>query len=149
KLLPPLVKEMGAKLPGDTASPPGVSSLPRENLIPLGVRYWTKDLLDVEGVGGGAVGYYKDGAKRYRVVALLRNDIEQANDVLTTFGKLAGAAKEKGTAEGAVRFMHKDEGVAVEWLFARSGKGVFGVGDEIRALGPNATADEHAKVSLS
>src|SRR5262249_43142041 len=59
RLLPPLAKEIGAKLPGDTAPPPGVAELPREGLVPLGIRYWTKDLLGVEGVGGGAVGYYK------------------------------------------------------------------------------------------
>lgn len=149
RLLPPLVKDVGARLPGETTAPPGVASLPREGLIPLGVRYWTKDLLGVDGVGGGAVGYYKDGARRWRVVAVQRADAEQAKDALKSFGKLPGAAREKDVLEGAVRFMHKDEGVGVEWVFARMGTTVFGVGDEVRAMTAGTTAEEHARVALS
>lgn len=150
KLLPPLVKEMGDKLPGETALPPSAAALPKEGRLPLGIRLVTKDLLADTGIGAGAFGYYKAGAKRYRVASIARADVDQAKDVLTTLGKLAGAAKEKGVGDGAVRLMHKEGGSpAAEWVFVRAGKSVFGVGDEVRVLRAGMTADDHAKVSLT
>ncbi|APR81859.1 Hypothetical protein A7982_07208 [Minicystis rosea] len=150
KLLPPFVKEMGSKIPGDTALPPAAAALPKDGLIPLGVRFVTKDLLGDSGVGAGAFGYYRAGDKRYRVASIMRADVDQAKDVLGTLAKLPGATKEKGVGDGAVRLMRKDgESAPVEWVFARSGKAVLGVGDEVRALRAGMTADEHAKVSLT
>lgn len=150
RLLPPLLKDIGSKLPGDTGAPPSVAALPKDGRLPLGVRYLTKDLLGIEGVGGGALGYYKDGAKRYRIAALTRGDADQIKDVFATLSKRPGAAKEKGVGEAAVRFVHKDgDGPPIEWVFARSDKVVLGVGDEVRALRSGMTADEVAKVSLS
>lgn len=149
-LLPPLVREMGDKLPGETALPPAAAALPKENLIPLGIRYITKDLLTETGSGPGAFGYYRAGDKRYRVAVIARGDADQAKDVLSTLGKVRGAAKEKNIADGAVRFMHKEgEAPPAEWVFARSGKLVLGVGDEPRSLKATMSADEHAKVTLS
>lgn len=150
KILPPLVKEMGSKIPGDAALPPAAASLPKEALIPLGVRFSTKDLLGVDGAGAGAFGYYRAGDKRWRIASIVRADADQAKDVIRTLGKVAGAVKEKGIGEEAVRLMRKDgEGAAVEWLFARAGKNVVGVGDEPRVLKTGMTAEEHAKVSLT
>lgn len=150
KALPPLVKEMGEKLPGDAALPPAAASLPKEKLLPLGVRYVIQDALGVGGVGGGAFGYYRDGDKRYRVLSLARADAEQAQDVLASFAKQPGATKEKGVEGGIVRLMLKEgEGAPVEWILARADKRVIGVGDESRVLRAGMTADEHAKVSLS
>ena len=152
KLLPPLVEEMGGKLAGETALPAAAAALPKDGQIPLGVRFVTKDVLDAAGVGPGAFGYYKDkaSAKRWRVASLVRADADQAKDVLATLGKLTGATREKGIGEGAVRLMRKDgESAPVEWIFARAGKAVLGVGDEPRVLRAGQTADEHAKVTLS
>ncbi|MFT3767341.1 MAG: hypothetical protein QM820_17720 [Minicystis sp.] len=150
KLLPPLVKEMGGKIPGDTALPPAAAALPKEGMIPLGVRFVTKDLLGESGLGAGAFGYYRAGDKRFRVASIARADVDQAKDVLGTLAKLPGATKEKGVGDGAVRLMRKDgESAPVEWVFARSGKAVLGVGDEARVLRAGMTADEHAKVSLT
>jgi hypothetical protein len=152
RILPPLVKEIGSKIPGETAPPPAVAALPKDALLPLGVRFITKDLLDVDGVGAGAFGYYREGDKRFRVAAIVRGDVDQAKDVLATLAKQPGATKEKGIGEGAVRFMHKEgkdgDGIAVEWLFARAGKRVLGIGDELRVLRSGMTAEEVAKVSL-
>jgi hypothetical protein len=150
KLLPPLVKEMGSKLPGETALPPAAAALPKDGLIPLGIRFITKDLLGVDGVGAGAFGYYRAGDKRWRVASIVRADADQAKDVLSTLAKVPGATKEKGIGEGAVRLMRKEgESAPAEWIFARSGKSVVGVGDEVRALRAGMTADEHAKVTLT
>lgn len=148
--LPGFVKEMGAKLPGDTALPPAAASLPTQDLLPLGIRFMTKDLLGVEGTGAGVFGYYRAGAKRWRVASMLRADEDQAKDVLTTLAKLPGAAKEKTAGETFVRAMRKEgESPAAEWIFARAGKRVLGVGDEVRVLRSGMTAEQHAAVSLT
>jgi hypothetical protein len=150
KLIAPLVKEIGQKLPGEPALPPAAAALPKDNRLPLGIRLVTKDLLGIAGAGGGAFGYYKDADKRYRVAIISRADDEQAKDVLATLGKQSAASKEKNVGDGAVRFMHKDgEGAPVEWVFARKGSQLIGIGDEVRALRSGMTADEVAKVSLS
>jgi len=150
KLLPPLAKEMGDRIPGETALPPAAAALPKDGLLPLGVRFVTKDLLGDAGIGAGAFGYYRVGEKRYRIASLIRADAEQTKDVISTLGKLGGATKEKGVGEGAVRFMHKEAGAPqVEWIFGRAGKGVFGIGDEARVLRAGMTADDHARVTLT
>lgn len=149
KLLVPLVKDIGDKLPGDTDLPAAAAALPKDKLLPLGIRLATKDLFDIASVGPGAIGYYRDGDKRYRRVVMIRADEEQAKDVLGTLGKQPGATKEKGLGDGAVRFMLKEgEGPTTEWLVARSGARLMGIGDEIRALRSGMSADEVAKVSL-
>jgi hypothetical protein len=150
KLLPPLVREMGDKLPGETALPPAAAALPKDGLIPLGIRYITADLLSKTGSGAGAFGYYRAGDKRWRVGVIARGDVDQAKDVLSTLAKIRGSAKEKNIGDGAVRFMHKDgETPPTEWVFARSGKLIVGVGDELRSLKATMSADEHAKVTLT
>ncbi|WP_437592188.1 DUF6599 family protein [Sorangium sp. So ce1000] len=150
KVLPGLVKEMGAKLPGEPSLPHAASALPKDNMIPLGIRYETKDVLGVDGAGPGAFGYYKEVDKRYRVVAVVRDDVDQAKDVVSTLAKLPGAAREKGIGDGSVRVMNKEgEGPATEWVFARADKTVYGVGDEARVLRSGMTADEHAKLTLT
>jgi hypothetical protein len=150
KLLPPLAKDVGGRLAGEPALPAAALALPKADQIPLGVRFSTKDMLGVDGAGAGAFGYYKAGAKRWRVAAIVRADVDQAKDVLATFAKQAGASKEKGVGDGAVRLMRKDgEGAAVEWVMARAGKVILGLGDEPRVLRANQTAEEHAKVTLT
>lgn len=148
KLLVPLVKQIGDKLPGDTDLPAAAAALPKEKRVALGVRLSTKDVFDIAGVGPGAFGYYRDGDKRYRFAVMIRADEEQAKDVLATLAKQQGATKEKGIGDGAVRLMRSEEGPAVEWLFARTGAKLVGIGDEVRALRSGMTADEVAKVSL-
>ncbi|WP_437561030.1 DUF6599 family protein [Sorangium sp. So ce542] len=150
KVLPGLVKEMGSKLPGEPSLPPAAAALPKDNMIPLGIRYETKDVLGVDGAGPGAFGYYKEVDKRYRVAAIVRADVDQAKDVLSTLAKLPGAVREKGIGDGSVRVMHKEgESPATEWIFARADKTVYGVGDEARVLRSGMTADEHAKLTLT
>ncbi|MBK9266306.1 MAG: hypothetical protein IPM54_41785 [Polyangiaceae bacterium] len=148
KLLVPLVKQIGDKLPGDTDLPAAAAALPKEKRVALGIRLLTKDVFDIAGVGPGAFGYYRDGDKRYRFAVMIRADEEQAKDVLATLGKQQGATKEKGIGDGAVRLMRSEEGPAVEWLFARTGAKLVGIGDEERALRSGMTAEEVAKVSL-
>jgi hypothetical protein len=152
KILPPIAKDILAKLPGNGAHPVAVGKLPTEQQLPLGVTLVLKDALGAAGTGVGAVGYYKDGDKRYRVLAIQKDDADQAKDVLKSFAKIKGATDEKNLAEGAVRLMAQDEkdgekvGPKAEWIVARQGSLLLGVGDEPFVLGPEGSVE---KVALS
>ena len=80
----------------------------------------------------------------------MRGDADQAKDVVSSFGKVPGAMREKGIGEAAVRLMHKDaDGAPTEWIFSRVGKVVLGIGDESRVLRSGMTAEELTKINLS
>ena len=149
KLLPPLVKQIGEKLSGKTALPDAAAALPNEQRLPLGIRQHTQDVLGVTGVGGGAFGYYKAGEHRWRVLSIVKEDVDQAKDAMGSFLKLQGATKDKTLVKQAVRFMAKDAGAQTEWLVVRNGKHIIGIGDEPRVLRAGMTAAEHAGVTLS
>jgi len=149
RLLVPLGTDIGKKLPGAPSLPAAASKLPPEQMVPMGILYAPKDVL-VDGAGAGAMGFYKEGDKRYRVLAIVRDDIDQAKDVLKTFSKARGASEDKGIGEGAYRLMHQDkDGSKLEWIVARAGKSVFGVGDEEYIVQPHMPQGEHDKVCLS
>lgn len=149
KVLPPLTQAIGEKLAGDKAPPKPVQALPEEARVPLGVSYETKDLLDVSGVGPGAIGFYKDGGKRWRVLAIVRSDEDAAKDVMKTLKKLDGAKTVKGVPFEPLAFARTEEGgPRVEWVVARNGSSVFGVGDEELVLSADQSAEEAKKVRL-
>jgi hypothetical protein len=149
-LLPPLVKTMGEKLPGELDLPPAVKALPEDKRVPLGLRYIDDKLLDVEATGPAAVGYYRDGDKRWRVLAMVRSDDDHAGEALGLLGKIDGAAAEKNVGEKALRFLHPPKvAIAAEWLVAQKDALVLGVGDEIRVLRDGMSADDRKKVTLS
>ena len=79
-------------------------------MVPMGILYAPKDVLGVDGAGAGATGFYKDGDKRYRVLSIVRDDVDQAKDVLKTFSKLRGATEEKGIGDGAYRLVVAGQG---------------------------------------
>lgn len=143
-----LAREIGAKLPGDVAPPPAAAVLPSASRVPLGVRYHTKDAFGIAGAGPSAVGYHRDGDKRYRTVVLLRPDADQAKDLLATFEKQPGATRTKH--EGVVRLVIQPAGeLPAEWVLARARGVVLGVGDEIRVLSGTMTSADRARVLLS
>ena len=151
KILPPLGKGVGEKLPGDKAFPKAVGLLPTEKRVRLGVAFASRDVLDISGVGPGAVGFYKDGVKRWRVMGVERADEASAKDVLKSFRKLEGAKGIKGTVFDAVSFRRKadEQSPAVGWLVGRHGNQLFGVGDEEHVLSADQSAAEAAKLKLS
>lgn len=151
KILPQIAKAIIEKLPGASTTLPNVALLSSENQLPLGVSYGLQKALEVDGTGPFAVGYYREGEKRYRQLVLIKSDPEQAKDVLKTFAKQKGALEEKNVGEGAVKLMVQDSPDApkAEWIVARKGKLVLGVGDEPFVLSPGESAAEHEKVSLS
>jgi hypothetical protein len=148
KLLPALVKEIGAKIPGDTALPAAALALPKEHRLPLGIRWATKDVLGIEPLAPAAFGYYADGARRYRMLAAQREP-DAAKDLLATIAKQPGATKEKGPGDGQVRLVRKEGAVSVEWIFTRKGNVILGVGDEPLALRPGMPPEQATKLTLS
>jgi hypothetical protein len=150
RLLTAIATEIGRKLPGAAGLPPAAARLPAENLIPLGILYSAKDVLGVDSTGPGATGFYKAGDKRYRILSIARDDVDQAKDALKTFARIRGAAEEKGIGDGAYRVVLQDKQAGkLEWFVARVGKAVLGVGDEEYAVQAGSTAAEHDKVCLS
>lgn len=146
KLLPPVAREIVGKLPGSTTPPPAVGKLPTDQQVPLGVTLVLKDALRTPGTGTAAVGFYKDGDRRYRVISFAKDDPDQAKDVLRTFAKQPGATEEKNLGEGAVRLMVQEPngGPKAEWIVARQGATVLGVGDESFVLGPGSPLEKVA-----
>ncbi|RYE93500.1 MAG: hypothetical protein EOO75_04225 [Myxococcales bacterium] len=147
KALPPLARAIVAKLPGAAAPPAAVGLLPADKQLPLGVSYELGKVLGLEGTGNGAVGFYRDGAQRYRVLTISKDDPEQAKDVLKTVARAKGAQEEKNVGEAATRVMLQAEAddPKTEWVVARKGKVVVGIGDDAFALRDKADA---AKVTL-
>lgn len=142
RVLPELARQIGEHLPGDASQLPAVRLLPQEQLVPMGISYAHRDALGVSGLGSGAVGYYRAGAERYRVVALARADEDSAKDVIGSLKKLPGAKPQKDLGFDAVAFSTREaEGAPqAEWLAGRAGNNVIIVGDEPLALKPGAQA---------
>jgi len=151
KAIPAIAKPMGDKLPGDKAPPKAVAALPTQSLIEMGVSYVTGDLLGIKGLGSGAMGYYKDGAKRWRVIAVTRADEEGAKDVLKTLKKQRGARGLKGVTLDGLAFEQRedDDSPRIGWVVARKADRVLGIGDEDNVLSADQSAADVEKVSLS
>jgi hypothetical protein len=142
--------EIGKRLTGAPRLPDAAARLPTEERVSMGVLYAPKDVLAVAGAGAGAMGFYREGDKRYRVVSITREDDAQAADVLKAFGKVNGAATIEGVGDGAYSAtLNGKSGGKVEWIVARSGRWVVGVGDEELVVKAAMPAKEKSKVCLS
>ncbi|MCC6645374.1 MAG: hypothetical protein IT374_07385 [Polyangiaceae bacterium] len=150
RVLPGIAKGIVDKLPGPAAPPAAVAKLPAPGLLPLGVVYSLDKALGEAGTGPAAFGFYREGDKRYRVMVISKDDAAQAKDVQKTLMKKKGTTEEKALGEAAARLMVQEgEGAPkAEWIVARAGKLVVGVGDEAFALSAGATPAETAKTSL-
>lgn len=151
KALLPVAKAIGEQLPGDKDPPKAVQALPSESLVTLGVSFTTADALGVSGVGPGAVGFYKSGSKRWRVLSIVRGDEEAAKDVMKTLKKTPGAKALKGQSFDTLLLERRadDTSPKITWAVARKGERVFAVGDEEHVLSGDQPAAEAAKVSLA
>ncbi|MBK7397933.1 MAG: hypothetical protein IPJ34_16955 [Myxococcales bacterium] len=160
-LLPKLATAIGDKLPGTTDLPADVKALPSaaEGAIALGVDYVPPKFARPEGkaealvlnvAGGYAAACMKEGKKRFRVLAFVREEKDAARDIVETFRKLPGSVtlKDKEIGDDAVHFSFavgqggagaagKAEGVAV-----RRGAVVLAVIDEELVLGDPAKKED-------
>jgi len=132
RVLPPIAQQLGASLPGDAQPLPAVAQLPKVALVPMGISYITTDLLGIAGSGPGAVGYYEEGGKRYRVLSWVRPDEAAAKDVMKTLRKVEGAKGVKTLLFDAVSFETRagEEGPKLAWVVGRKGSSLVGIGDE-------------------
>jgi hypothetical protein len=129
-----IAKDMGAKVPGSLDLPAGAAALPQAARLPLGIAYHPggPPALGTSNAGPAAVGYYREGDRRWRDVAIERADAEGAKEVLRAIKAKPGAAAVKGAGDEAVAVTLKEsaEQPKVEYVFARKGSLVAGVGDE-------------------
>ncbi|MBS2011846.1 MAG: hypothetical protein JST00_03070 [Deltaproteobacteria bacterium] len=136
-ILREVAKDLGAKLPGPAALPPAAQALPSEHRLANGIVFNPKDVFTWNGVGPGAVGYYKDGDRRWRVVAIVKDDADQAKDAFKTIKSKPGTLPVPTMGDEAAHVTiggGKDGGASVELLVARKGNVIWGVGDEEYAL---------------
>ncbi len=133
-ILAAIAKDVAAKLPSAPDVPASAKALPDAERIANGVQYFPKDLLGVTGVG--AMGYYKAASgKRYRVVSSLRDGagaVDQAKDFLHALRGKPGALPVPNVGDEAVQVVLQPspERAKIEWIVARKGASVLGVGDE-------------------
>jgi hypothetical protein len=147
-VIPAVAKELGSKLPD--AELPSVKALPDASRIPLGIVYAPKDILKITGAAG-AIGFYKEGDKRYRQVAISKDDADQAKDVLKTIKAKPGALPIKDVGDEAAAFTIEEgkDRPKAEYVFARKGGLVAGIGDDESALAAESDKDKQTKMKLT
>jgi hypothetical protein len=126
RVLVPIAQGVGKLLPGSAELPAPAARLPRDNQVSLGISYGLDRLLGIDGLGPGAVGFYRADSTRWRMLVASRPDADAARDVLRTLQKLGG--KELKNQTPTVISLERPG--KVEWLFFAQGADVMGVGDE-------------------
>jgi hypothetical protein len=146
-----IARDLGAKLPGPPDLPPAAAALPSAQRLPLGIAYYPKDALGLAGIGPVAVGYYKDGDKRWRQVAAVRADADGAKEAFRVFRSEKGSLPVKGVGDEAVQVVLREaaDRPRAEYIVARKGTLVAAVGDEELVLDPAATAEKQAATKLT
>lgn len=149
-ILPTMATQIGSRMTGDLALPAAVQLLPTEQRLPLGITYEVRDAVGVSGAGPGAIGYYRAGDKRWRVLAMVRSDEAAAKDVLHTLRKVTGAKPVKDLPFPAVVVSLGGDTThdKAAWLVGQQGRLLLGVGDEELAL-RDKSLDEMARISLA
>jgi hypothetical protein len=147
----PIAKQMGSRLPGPQSLPLSAATLPMASRLPLGIAYYPKDALGLTAIGPVAVGYYKDGEKRWRDVAMVRNDIDAAKEVFRAFRLKAGSQPVKGLGDESVQVVVQEgaDRAKAEYVVARKGALVLAVGDEELVLEPGMPNEKTAPLKLT
>jgi hypothetical protein len=150
-ILSALGKDIGDKLPGPAVTPAAARALPKENLITNGVSFATKEPFGVPNLGAAAIGFYKDGDKRWRVMSMATADADQAKDAMKTLKARPGALPIAGVGDEAVQVTTSSgkEAPKVTVYAARKGASVFGVADEEYALLAAGTPDKQAPARVA
>ena len=128
--------EVGQRLPGATTLPPAAEALPEAHRLPNGIVFHPRDVLGWNGVGPGALGFYKDGARRWRTLAIFKDDADQAKDAFKTMKSKPGTLPVAGMGDEAAHVVVASlgGGPKIELLVARKGKVIWGISDEEYAL---------------
>ena len=146
-----IAREIGSRLPGATDLLPAAAALPSASRIPLGVAYYPKDALGLSGIGPIAVGYYQDGEKRWRDLSIVRSGVDDAREVFRAFRLRPGALPVHGLGDEAVHLVIQEapDRARAEYVVARRGVRVVGVGDEELVLDPATPSDKQAPLKLT
>jgi len=146
-----IAKDIGAKLPGSADLLPAAAALPGASRLPLGIAYYPKDALGLTAIGPLAVGYYKDGDKRWRDVVILRSDAEGAKEAFRAFKLKQGASPLKAVGDEAVQVVlqEAEDRAKAEYVAARKGTRVVAVGDEELVMEPGMSSDKLAPLKLT
>jgi hypothetical protein len=146
-----IAAEIGGRLPGPTDLPPAAAALPAPQRLPLGIAFHPKEALGVSGVGPAAVGYYKDGDKRWREVAVVRPDAEGAKEAFRAFKLKPGSLPVKGVGDEAVQVVVQEapDRAKAEYIVARRANLVAAVGDEELVLDPGTPNEKQASLKLT
>jgi len=142
-----VAKELGGKLPGPASLPPAAQALPEANRIANGIVFQPKDVLGWTGVGPAAMGFYKEGDRRWRTLSIVKDDADQAKDAFKTIKGKPGSLPVSGVGDEAAHVVVGGTGGApkVELLVARKGNAIWGIGDEEYAL--RAAGGEKARLT--
>jgi hypothetical protein len=146
KILSAVAKDIGGRLPGGAEKPAAAEKLPKEHLVANGIQYFPKDAPNL-GLGGvpTAIGYYKDEAKRYRVVSVVRADAAAAKETMKATRVRPGWLPVPGVGEEALATTLQGAAKS-EYVFVRQGAEILGVGDEELGQSKRLTKDE--KIAL-
>jgi len=140
-----VAKEIGQRLPGSADKPAAARALPEANMVPNGIQYFPKNPPGLTNAGPAAIGYYRDGEKRYRLVAIARDDADQAKDTMKAIkGRPGTLPLAQVGDEGAQIVLQAPDRPKAEYLFARRGALVGGITDEelVAADAARLTKDE-------
>lgn len=151
RALPALARALLTNIPAEPGFPAAVERLPERQRLPLGVRLPDSVELGVPGLGRSALGYYRDGAKRWRVLASVRPDADSAKDVLSTLRKHPSARKIKGAPLDAIELTVRraPSEPEIQWVIGQRLEMIYGIGDEPRALPEHMSARAETSVKLS
>ena len=129
-------RAIAQKLPEDSGKPPSARILPEDMLVPNGIQFFPKEPFGWKNIGPTAIGYYKEGDRRWRTLAIAPLDEAQAKDVLKTLKQRPGSIPVTGAGDEAVHVVNPGEGGSpkVEVLVARKGAIVVGIADEEYAI---------------
>jgi hypothetical protein len=147
-------KEIGERLPGAKALPPAAQLLPTEHRVSNGIVFHPTDVLGWKATGPGAVGFYKDGDRRWRVLAIVKDDADQAKDAFKTIKSKPGSLPVANTGDEAAHVVvpsageDKASAPKVEMLVVRKGNVLWGVGDEEFVL-RQATGPDREKARIT
>ena len=151
-ILTTVAKEIGERLPGAATLPPAAQQLPTGSRVPNGVVLHPKDVFGWKGIGPGAVGFYKENDRRWRVLSIVKDDADQAKDAFKTIRSKPGSLPVANLGDEAAHVIvpvgEEKNAVKVEMLVVRKGNVVWGIGDEEYAL-RSASGAEREKVRLT
>jgi hypothetical protein len=166
KVLSEMVTAIGDKIVGATDAPADVRALPGEadGRVPLGIDYVPAKFKKPEGkgdalflnVGSYATAFMKDGKKRFRVIAIAREEKDAARDAIAAFSKMPGTVPIKEAKEFSDEAWHfsfnvgqggAGAGGKAEGVAARRGSSVIAVIDEELALGDPAKKDDWPRLT--